>query len=147
MNEPKRSLAEKFHAIPIDDVDDETLDFEEELTDDSVYRAYVISRQANRRPEMLNFKFRDGREQAFDYSHLYHVDYSPADRKMTLGFSDHEVKLTGLKLGKLHQRLQSRRILQIAEADSPTARLMLHENKMTVVTEMVIEKRNEFPGR
>lgn len=129
----RQSLAQKFNLHPIasdaQDLASEELEFEE----DAEYQAFAISKQANQRAEMLDLVFKDGRRKSFSYSHLYRAEYDPQNG-IELHFSDHVVRVQGLRLLDGYRRLLSYRVIKIEQADSPTVRLL--EQHGVVVTEL-----------
>jgi len=136
-----RSLADKLNAAK-DPSDVNAFDeFDAELADDNgAYRAFIVCR-STRRSEMLNLRLKNQIQRSFDYSHLYKLNLLPEVKSIVMEFSEHTVTISGLRLENCYQRLWSRRVLQITEADTPTAKLMMHENKEPVVTHITIEDR------
>lgn len=85
------------------------------------YRPYIVSRQAGRPSLMLGLSFRNGGFSSLSYSHLYQVSLN--GDQIELVFTEHRVEVKGIRLRELYRRLQQQRVLEIMEADRPTAEL------------------------
>jgi len=127
------SLAQKFNLHSRETVDVDLVD--DEVEDDE-YRAFAVSPQANQRAEMIDIVSRDGKRQAFAYSHLYRVLFDP-ETGIELRFSEHHVFLQGLRLLSGYKRLQRQRVERVVEADSVTAKLYGREGTVITGVEIV----------
>ncbi len=130
------SLAQKLNLLPKGYAPDDP-EIQEENLDDGHYRAFAVCRQSNLRAEMLDLFFKNGQHESFSYSHLYRVKFD-GEKGILLQFSDHLVKIEGRALREGYRRILHRRVLQVAEADSPTAHLVAE--KETVVLKISVEK-------
>ena len=106
------------------------------------YQAFTTARQITARAEMLNFKFKNQTEIAFDYTHLYTAEYRPGDSSILLLFTDHKVRVQGLRLIHGYRHLMLRRVLQIAEATTPQAKLLMDDKEEPLVTEIIVTLRS-----
>ncbi len=112
-----RSVVEKLNLLPTVNQQVDISDEEEDFEDPDHYQAFVPVRQPNRRAEMLELVFKNGRRESFTYSHLYRAIYDP-DIGIILYFSEHTVTIRGLRLLSGHRRLLIHRIASVYEADS-----------------------------
>lgn len=143
MSESNLTLADKLNRARDGSADHSAIDVECEFPDDDVYRAFWVLRQPMGRAEMLNFRFKTQRERSFDYSHLYGIEFLPAEGKIRLVFSDHDVTVSGSKLKDGYRHVLLHRVLQMTEADTPTAKLLIHEGSEAVITEIQIRDREQ----
>lgn len=132
----RQSLAQKFNVHPIarnthEPAEDDELDLEEETE----YIAFAVNKQANQRAEMLDIVFKDGCRKAFSYSHLYRIDYDPQDG-IELHFSEHIVRVQGMRLLRGYRRLLTYRVIKIEQADGPTSKLAANDE--AIVTDLAI---------
>ena len=132
----RQSLAHRFNLLPGDKEDAEHLD-DEETENEAEYRAFAVSKQTNQRAEMLDIVFKDGRRKGFSYSHLYRTEYDPKDG-IELHFSDHIVRIQGIRLLSGYRRILTYRVIKIEQADAPTAKLVGRDG--VVVTELGISR-------
>lgn len=117
------SLAQKYNLLPSGDrAEVDAISYEDLLEFDD-YRAFVISPQPMHREEMLNLVFKSGMHRSFSYSHLYSALLNP-EIGIAILFSDHIVNIRGLRLLKGYHRILDRRLVQAAEADEPSSRLV-----------------------
>ncbi|GAB5405700.1 MAG: hypothetical protein Aurels2KO_39310 [Aureliella sp.] len=135
----QQTLAEKFKLLPgqaaaLDD---------DELFDEEGYVAFVKSRQASLRAEMLDLVFKNGKRRSFAYSHLYEVEFEPSDGIIRLSFSEHVVEIKGSTMLEGYRRLLLHRIVQITEADEPTW-LLCREDQQPCIVQINIVPR--IPG-
>ena len=117
------SIAQKYNLHPNAGPNVERDDEDDELFDAREYRAFSFSPQPMRREEMLNLLFKSGVHRSFSYSHLYSGTFDP-ELGIALLFSDHIVNIQGIRLTKGYHRILARRLVQAAEADAPSARLV-----------------------
>ncbi len=129
------SLAQKFNLHPGDREQAEIVDPHEDDVEDAEYKAFAVSPQANQRAEMLDLVFKNGKRRGFEYSHLYDITFDP-DTGIELHFSEHTVRIQGLRLLAGYKRLLGHRVIRIVEADSSTVRLLARDG--TVVTSVSV---------
>ena len=129
------SLAKKYNLLPTGNQADVNVVSHDDLLEFDDYRAFVVNPQPMHREEMLNLLFKGGIQRSFSYTHLYSASLDP-EIGIAILFSDHIVNIRGLRLLKGYHRVLDRRLVQVAEADVPTARLA--KSRDSVVTEMSI---------
>jgi hypothetical protein len=117
------SLAQKYNLLPGDHRNAASSFEEETLLEFDDYRAFVVSPQPMHREEMLNLLLKSGTHRSFSYSHLYSALFDP-EIGIAILFSDHIVNIRGLRLLKGYHRILDRRLVQAAEADAPSSRLI-----------------------
>ncbi|MFK7735152.1 MAG: hypothetical protein AB8B50_03935 [Pirellulaceae bacterium] len=129
----QQTLAEKFKLLP----EQAAASDDDELFDEEGYVAFVKSRQASLRAEMLDLVFKNGNRRSFAYSHLYEVEFEPSDGVIRLSFSEHIVELKGSTMLEGYRRLLLHRIVQVTEGDEPT-QLLCAEAKQPYVSEISV---------
>jgi len=131
------SIAQKLKLLPNGS---DTLELEisdDEYLEDGNYRAFASCRQPNQRAEMLDLVTKNGDHESFSYSHLYRTRYI-AENGIVLQFSDHLVRIQGRALRDGYRRILGRQVIQVTEADAPTARAA--GDKEPIVTGIKIDK-------
>jgi hypothetical protein len=139
--EKKLSLAEKLKLASVNDSN--YLEPEDDLFEGEEYMAFLLCRGSARRAETLNLAYKNGVQEGLAFSHLYRIRFDPS-RGIEIEFSDHEVIITGIRLLDGYRRILSHRVLQVTEADQPTATLLMPTDK-PIVTEIKVRRRE--PGR
>ena len=140
MPEPEMTLAEKLASAS--EAPKSPSSKHEDEYDTREYEAFVICRGQSRRAETLNLSFKNGQQEALAYSHFYRARMeTPSD--MVVEFSDHEVRISGLRLMEGYRRILGHRVLQVSEADTPTAQLTMPTDR-PLVTSIEVKRRERL---
>jgi len=137
-NDPAKRLAELRQGRPDNAAQEpeEEGQFAEGEPEQEVSKAYSqIS--ADRRKEMVDFRFQNGNAKARAYSYLVGVDYDPSEG-IRLDFSGYEVIIKGRNLWPLYAGLVAQRVAVVREMDAFQAAASMPESA-TVVTGITIK--------
>lgn len=115
---------------------------EQDLFEEShEYRAFICSRGTTRQADMLICSLKDGTHVGFEYSHRYRCNFDETG-SIHLEFSEHEVRISGLRLDDGYLRLCIRKVLRLVEADKPTEQL-LSNSSVPLITGIEILRRED----
>ena len=87
----------------------------------------------------LNFIWRDGKQQAFNYSYMISVEFTPQEtgNRIVVTFTTHKVTITGFSLHELYEDLMNRYVNEIEQADEELVHMI--QDETPIITQIEVQ--------